>query len=251
MVDVATHAAANRAAGRRGCVTIRKETEAEPGTTTLVHNAISVFPCSYTPAKWRVDAEVLGVALPGLAPVRMGPIRYASWLPAAARLETLTACRLMYDDDLAAGAPDAATRVLDLMAVDRVIVEKPALNGICRGRQPVCARIYTTPATWHDVDIVRYRQFFCNYYAHAAEMSTDFAVVKQILEGGNDICITGPTARSVRVEADVLQAYNDATTAFGHELVLFGMLTGVQPWKAALEPALWEVPLDQSVPLFT
>ena len=244
-VSVRTTADKNRAAGRRGVVTM------QPEPVELIESAINVFPSSHTVADWSIDAELLGVSLPKLAPVGMGTVRYASWLPPASRLETLTACRLMYADDLAPGAPDAATRVLDLMAHDRVIVTKPALDGTVSARTPVCARVYTGPSCWRDIDLVRYRQFFCNYYAHLAEMSPDFDRITQLLDAGNNICIAGPTAGRVFVAEDVTKAYNDAATPFGHEWVLFGMLTGIEPWKAAIEPDLWEVPLAQSVPLFT
>jgi hypothetical protein len=71
---------------------------------------------------------------------------------------------------------------------------------------------------------IQSRQFYCNFYEQLASQQADFRHLKQKLIDGYNLQIVGYDGRSMAgVTAE--QAYLDPSAPFGHELVLYCMLT--------------------------
>jgi len=84
------------------------------------------------------------------------------------------------------------------------------------------------------------RQFYCNYYERLASKKDDFKLLLSKLEKGYNLQIVGYDAYPVIVpEGDTLaqvleKRYTDMSRPFGHELVLYTMLsvpTSDYPWR--------------------
>ncbi len=76
----------------------------------------------------------------------------------------------------------------------------------------------------HKLNYIESRQFYCNFYERLAVETADFKKLKSLINNGTNIQICGYDGRKVdkdRIEAE----YLDGTKPFGHELVLFHMLT--------------------------
>jgi hypothetical protein len=75
------------------------------------------------------------------------------------------------------------------------------------------------------------RQFYCNFYERLASEKEDFKKLVNMIEEGMNIEICGYDAHDID---NVESAYLDPTKPFGHELVLYTMLTckiDQYPWR--------------------
>lgn len=76
------------------------------------------------------------------------------------------------------------------------------------------------------------RQFYCNYYERIASKLPDYKKLQKMLQDGYNLQIIGYDAYDVRTSVD--QCYLDTSRPFGHELVLYTMLTHLPaeyPWR--------------------
>ena len=83
----------------------------------------------------------------------------------------------------------------------------------------------------HRLTYVESRQFYCTFYERLASAQNDFQELQQKLRNGTDICICGYDAIPLGPHETIEQAYCDASKPFGHELVLYTMLSEQWPWK--------------------
>lgn len=67
------------------------------------------------------------------------------------------------------------------------------------------------------------RFFYCFWYERLAKQTQDFAILKQKLQDGVNLCICGYDA--FQPTSDLYTHYCDASRPFGHELVLYSLLT--------------------------
>lgn len=73
------------------------------------------------------------------------------------------------------------------------------------------------------VDYFTSRQFYCGFYQRIAECSEDFRHLQEMLAEGYDLQIIGYDGYSVNQSVE--ECYKDVSRPFGHELVLYTMLT--------------------------
>jgi hypothetical protein len=76
---------------------------------------------------------------------------------------------------------------------------------------------------------VESRQFYCHFYERVALASADFVRLKAMLDNGENLAICGYDAYEPTESLDT--HYRDPKQPFGHELVLFTMLTVNDPTK--------------------
>lgn len=76
------------------------------------------------------------------------------------------------------------------------------------------------------------RQFYCNYYERFALKDENFLKLKELLNGGTNLNICGYDA--YLPDKNIEEHYLDAKRPFGHELVLYTLLTHDEkdyPWR--------------------
>jgi hypothetical protein len=84
----------------------------------------------------------------------------------------------------------------------------------------------------HHLPVIPSRQFYCNFYQRLASMKEDFLTLKKKIKEGYNIQICGYDAKPIKPD-EIEKAYLDSSSPFGHELVLFTMLTKEEnefPW---------------------
>jgi hypothetical protein len=75
---------------------------------------------------------------------------------------------------------------------------------------------------------VESRYFYCTAYESLAKETADFGTLKKKLEEGTNLMICGYDA--YEVTEDLYTHYCEAKRAFGHELVLYTLLTVEDPF---------------------
>jgi hypothetical protein len=81
----------------------------------------------------------------------------------------------------------------------------------------------------HRLNYIQSRQFYCTFYERLASVEPDFTKLQQLKDTGTNLQIIGYDAHPI--VGIVEDAYLDPSAPFGHELVLYTMLTE--------EPANW------------
>ena len=86
----------------------------------------------------------------------------------------------------------------------------------------------------HKLSYIESRQFYCNFYERLAAREQDFAKLCTFINEGTDICICGYDAAPLKPGESTEEAYLDPSRPFGHERVLFTMLStepNTWPWR--------------------
>jgi hypothetical protein len=101
----------------------------------------------------------------------------------------------------------------------------------------------TIPAffVWIDKDGKEYhlnyvdsRQFYCYFYEILATQTNDYQHLKKLVESGTNMEICGYDAHPLAPDETIEDAYLDTSKPFGHERVLFALLTLTPehyPWR--------------------
>jgi len=89
------------------------------------------------------------------------------------------------------------------------------------------------------IQYVPSRVFYCNAYERTVASSSEFNVLKELVDAGFNFVLLGPDGHPVETsQGAVAEAYADASLQFGHERVLLAMLRGETPW--ADEATCWQ-----------
>lgn len=81
---------------------------------------------------------------------------------------------------------------------------------------------------------IQSRQFYCNFYDRLVENHEDFIKLKKLLMQSYNLQICGPDAYPISTISTIEEAYLSAKVPFGHERVLYTMLTqqsALWPWR--------------------
>ncbi len=84
----------------------------------------------------------------------------------------------------------------------------------------------------HHLTYIQSRQIYCYYYEILAKNKPQFLYLKNLIDTGHNLQICGYDAYPLNIN-EIESAYLDPTTPFGHEKVLFTMLTCTKkkyPW---------------------
>jgi|SRR5688500_1109516 len=76
----------------------------------------------------------------------------------------------------------------------------------------------------HHLDYVTSRQFYCNFYERLASVQEEYKKLLDMVENGTNIRICGYDAHEIK-PGEQEKAYLDKDKAFGHERVLYTMIT--------------------------
>lgn len=226
---VDTAGAARAAAGERGAVTCCKMTMFQGQRPVFVDGAVNVFP------NFKHANRYGGMGMPSLSPKAMGPVDHGQpGLPAALNLENFHQFSKIFD-----GESMADFRVAQRAAFRDPVPHrhKPlALAGKDKNKNKnLCRGWVWTRADGTAVvkSYVECRQFYCNYYARFAAALPALATLRAALAAGTSLRICGYDGHPYAPDA-MADHYLDDARPFGHEAVLFTMLTlpeDAWPWR--------------------
>jgi hypothetical protein len=102
---------------------------------------------------------------------------------------------------------------------------------------PLCFIWVAKDGEEHRLSYVESRQFYCNFYERLARQEPDYTRLEQLLARGVNLQLCGYDAHPPGENQSVEEMYLDATKPFGHERVLYAMLTCARgdeeslPWR--------------------
>jgi hypothetical protein len=98
-----------------------------------------------------------------------------------------------------------------------------------------CYSVWVTPdGVKHKIDYFTSRQFYCTYYERAVLKDQAYLDLLYKRAQGINLRICGFDAYPIPTNTSIEDCYKDITQPFGHELVLYTMLTEPSsnwPWK--------------------
>lgn len=221
-------AAINAAAGLRGkviCTALHMRHQPEDHSGYM-----KVFP------NYRHGSRADGYGCPALSPMTMGPVSHGQpGLPPASCLENLHQGNKVFPSELASnGEPSDAWEACRLSMyqdpVPRRHKEAAAVS------KPVYSVWRSADGSERHYTYVESRQFYCRVYEQFAEASAELGELRDCLDAGYNLQIIGYDGRPVGPgpTAEALAAmYADPSAPFGHELVLYSLLTltpAEYPW---------------------
>jgi hypothetical protein len=189
-----------------------------------------------------------GFGCPSLSPMRLGPVDHRQpGLPQAKNVENyhqfnkVWPCEVDEDGDL---SPEFAERrsqgykdpephrhKFDAATMKRMREEVGGQNG----NQPLYSVHLDKEGNERRFTYVQSRYFYCCAYEKLAKETNSFEALLVMLENGYDLMICGYDAYPVT--KDLYAHYCDPTKPFGHEMVLYSLLTlgehgsgGAYPW---------------------
>ena len=89
--------------------------------------------------------------------------------------------------------------------------------------QPLYSVFSTREGEERRFTYVQSRYFYCHFYEELAKKTKDFKKLRRIIDEGTNIIICGYDA--YEVTKDLYTHYCDPKKPFGHELVLYSLLT--------------------------
>jgi hypothetical protein len=221
-------AVANRAAGRKGDVIVtkfmmRKEPE-------HIDGYLKVFP------NFKHGGRKDGLGLPGLSPKALGPVMHKmTVLPPAVNLENYHQFAKIFPYEVDADGnllPESLEIRMLGYTTDtpyRHKYEFPQMEALAKRQgmeaksAPLYSLYYSETGEPRQFSYLECRYFYCHYYELLAKSRPEFTQLRARIQDGYNIQIIGfdgyPITRSL------WEHYLDTGRPFGHELVLYCLLT--------------------------
>lgn len=220
-------ASKNKEEGKKGCVTLYKmKMMKNPG---FEKGVVNIFP-NFKHAN-RND----GLGFPSLSPKSIGPVHHNQpGLPVALNLENFHQGNKVFPSEV-----DEKGEVKEeFFKVQREMYEDSVPHRhkeAARGKNvPLYSLWKDKHGMTHQISYFVSRQFYCVYYERATLDNPDFLKLKKMVEDGYSLRICGYDAYEVDKNRKIEDCYCDISRPFGHELVLYAMLTESEenwPWR--------------------
>jgi hypothetical protein len=166
-----------------------------------------------------------------LSPMRLGPVNHGQpGLPPCLNLENFhqgNKCFALEADDNEEPAP-----LFDEMRLAYYEDKEPHRHKY-KGKKPLYSVWVDKQGKIHKVEYITSRQFYCIFYERLTENNEDLKKLRQMLDDGINLQIVGYDGRAVG-HRSIEQEYLDPAAPFGHELVLYTLLTHKPedyPWR--------------------
>lgn len=218
-------AAKNKSEGKLGTVKCGKMKMF--GTPELVFGFTNIFP------NYKHGGRTDGIGSPSLSPKSIGPIEHGQpGLPKALNLENFHQGNKVFPDEV----NENGEPLLEFYKVQKKMYNDPEPH---RHKQSSGGKNVPLFSVWRDKDGIEHkidyftsRQFYCNYYERSVCKNPDFAKLKRLIKRGYNLMILGYDGYDVNLPIE--EHYLDISRPFGHELVLYTMLTHDEssyPWR--------------------
>ena len=187
-----------------------------------------------------------GFGCASLSPKSLGPIPYfCDKLPTSFNLENFHQFSKIYKQDIIADNGDGK---IDIESIRKGFLDKePHRHKYSVKETPLFSVFYDRDGKEHRFTYLECRYFYCKWYEKLAPQTKDFKYLKEQLDKGVNLQIIGYDGYSVDASSEnlycvkdaasvplgtVYDCYIDTTKPFGHELVLFTLLTCKKeyPW---------------------
>lgn len=225
--SVDTAARTNAAAGKHGTVTCCKMTMFQGQQPVFVPGVANVFP------NYKHKNRYGGWGMPELSPKSMGPVEHPQLgLPPAKNLENFHQFSKLFPGE---SMPDFRRSQKAAFRDPEPHRHKPqALQQKAGANKniPRCWIWTRADGTVVRKSYIECRQFYCNYYDRFASESDDYPELVKALDDGTNLRICG--FDGYMPDKTIMEHYLDDSRPFGHELVLFTMLTVPEakwPWR--------------------
>jgi hypothetical protein len=101
---------------------------------------------------------------------------------------------------------------------------KKIINNIGKNKNiPLFSVYYDSKGKEHRYNYIQCRYFYCHYYEILAPLEKDFVYLKKLIDSGYNLQIIGYDAFDIN--QSLMEHYLDTSRPFGHELVLYTLLT--------------------------
>ena len=202
-----------------------------------VHGYIKVFP------NFKHGGRKDGLGYPSLSPKSMGPIYHNQpGLPPAKSLENFHQGNKVFITETDANKEPLESwyqTQLDMYTNDKPIRHKDAAldDKGKRINAPLYSLWVDAQGIKHKISYFESRQFYCSYYERevlkvGTKANKDYMYLCNLLDEGYNLQIIGYDAYNVTKSLE--ECYLDISRPFGHELVLYSMLTlksEEYPWQ--------------------
>lgn len=187
---------------------------------------LNVFP-NYMHAN-RTD----GIGMSRLSPKSLGPVDSGQpGLPIALNLENFHQSNKCFAIEVRDGKPSQ-----EFFETQRAMYldPKPHRHKLTSKKKniPEFSVWIDKDGSMHLIDYITSRQFYCNFYERLVQKEPEYHMLKELIEGGTHVCICGYDA--FVPDSSMEEHYLDKKVPFGHELVLYTMLTEKPenyPWR--------------------
>jgi hypothetical protein len=225
MASVERQATHNKQLGIKGTVICYHMAMMKP--VTMKEGYLNIFPNF----KHQLRSDGLGMA--SLSPKAMGPIVHCQPnLPPAKNLENLHQSNKTFPSEVnAQGQPTEAFYATRLaMYLDPIPHRHKETSG--KKNVPLYSVWVMPDGQEVHLSYLESRQIYCHYYEQCAVQLPDFQKLWQLIADGYNLQICGYDAYQPTESLE--QHYLDASRPFGHELVLYTLLTAdsqTYPWR--------------------
>lgn len=223
----------NRREGKKGQVVCSKMYMMK--SPENIHGFVKVYPNN------RHQERKDGFGCASLSPMRLGPVLHNQpGLPIAKNIENFHQGSKCFKEELAPLSPNEPGKLFfknqkkffeDEVPHRHKYINKESGNG--NKNIPKFFVWIDKQGQIHKLDYITSRQFYCNFYERLAKNQPDYKRLCKMRDDGYNIQICGYDGRSINKE-DIEKEYLDDTKPFGHELVLFTMLSipeNEYPWR--------------------
>lgn len=203
--------------GRPGIVILsqlrmRKAPEQHPGF-------LKVFP------NYKHQTRKDGFGCMRLSPMSLGPIEHGQpGIPPALNLENFHQGSKCFPNEI---SEDGNPSAVFITSRDRFYRDAtPHRHKYERGMRPLYFVYVDSANVEHHLDYIASRQFYCSFYETLVAKEPDFVQLVSLRDHGTNLQICGYDGYPM---SDIDAAYLDASKPFGHERVLYTMLTSADP----------------------
>lgn len=226
-------AEANRAAGMKGTISMQR--------MRMMHNPVITPGLLLVFPNFRHQNRKDGFGCSDLSPMSLGPVNHGQpGLPPARNIENFHQGTKCFREEAIPGTEDPGPRYYE-NRLKFYMDEQPHRHkfyGEHKTNKNVPLYFLWTDkdAKEHRLSYVESRQFYCTFYERLARDIYKFWELCKKMWDGTDICICGYDAIPLAEGETIEDAYLDPTKPFGHERVLYAMLTNLNdpthlPWR--------------------
>lgn len=218
----------NKQAGRPGQLIVTKL--AMKKAVEYVEGFLAVFP------NIKHGQRADGFGCPNLSPMSLGPVKhFMPNLPVALTIENFHQFSKIYDFEIAANETKTIFKPEYVKTVATGFVSRPQRHKYSKtiikenggSLIPVYSLFYDRQGHEHRYSYLECRYFYRKMYEKLAEKVTELEELRNMLKNGNNLQIVGYDG--YHVDKDLMTCYLDTSKPYGHELVLYTLLTITDP----------------------